>query len=224
MGMSDKLAIHGGEPVRTKDYPGWPQAGPREEELVLEVLRSDQWGGYNKYVSEFEKLFGGVHDAKHAIACVNGTIAIEMALHATGIGPGDEVIVPAHSFVATSSAVSRVGAIPVFIDLEQDTYNLDPAKIEPALSPKTKAIIAVHFGGVMADMDRIEDVASRHNLVVIEDAAHAHGSEWKGKRAGSIGRAGTFSFQNTKVMTAGEGGIMTTNDHEVAASARSYAN
>ena len=222
--MSDKLAIHGGVPVRTKDYPGWPMAGPREEELVLEVLRSDQWGGYNKYVSEFEKLFGGVHDAKHAIACVNGTIAIEMALHSTGIEPGDEVIVPAHSFVATSSAVSRVGAIPIFIDLEQDTYNLDPAKIEPALSPKTKAVIAVHFGGVMADMDRIEDVASSHNLVVIEDAAHAHGSEWKGKRAGSIGRAGTFSFQNTKVMTAGEGGIMTTNDDDVAASARSYAN
>ncbi len=224
MDMSEKLAIHGGEPVRRTGYPDWPMAGAREEELLLDVLRSDQWGGYNRFVAEFEKLFGGVHDAKHVVACVNGTIAIEMALHATGIEPGDEVIVPAHSFVATSSAVSRVGAIPVFIDLERDTYNLDPATIEPALSPRTKAVIAVHFGGVMADMDRIEAVASSHNLIVIEDAAHAHGSEWKGRRAGSIGRAGAFSFQNTKVMTAGEGGLMTTNDDEVAAGARSFAN
>ena len=224
MGMSDKLAIHGGDPVRTKEYPAWPMAGSREEELLLDVLRSGQWGGYNKYVGELEKLFAGVHDAKHAVTCVNGTVALEMALHATGIGPGDEVIVPAHSFVATSAAVSRIGAIPVFIDLEPDTYNLDPAKIEPALSPRTKAVIPVHTGGVMVDMDSLEDVASRHNLVVIEDAAHAHGSEWKGKRAGSIGQAGAFSFQNTKVMTAGEGGIMTTDDDEVAASARSYAN
>ena len=224
IGMAEKLAIQGGQPVRTSEYPHWPMAGAREEELLLEVIRSNQWGGYNKLVGEFEKLFGGAHDVKHAVACVNGTVAIEMALHATGIGPGDEVIVPAHSFVATSAAVSREGAIPVFVDIERDTYNLDPERIPPAVSPRTKAVIVVHFGGVMANMDRIQSVASAHNLVVIEDAAHAHGAEWEGKRSGSFGLAGAFSFQNTKVMTAGEGGIMTTSDDEVAASARSYAN
>ena len=222
--MSEKLAIHGGEPIRTEPYPSWPVAGAREEELLLEVIRSRQWGGYNRFVGEFEKLFAEMHDCQHAVTCVNGDTAIEMALHAAGIGPGDEVIVPAHSFIATSSAVSRVGAIPVFVDIDRDTYNISPDRIHEAAGERTKAVIVVHFGGIMADMDRIQQLAAQKDLVVIEDAAHAHGAEWHGKRAGSIGLVGTFSFQNTKVMTAGEGGVITTNDNDIAARARSYAN
>ncbi len=222
--MSEKLAIHGGEPIRTAPYPTWPMAGTREEELLLAVIRSRQWGGYNKFVGEFEKLFAEMHDCKHAVTCVNGDTAIEMALYAAGIGPGDEVIVPAHSFIATSSAVSRVGAIPVFVDINRDTYNISPSRILEAAGERTKAVIVVHFGGIMADMDRVQQVAAQMDLVVIEDAAHAHGAEWHGKRAGSMGLVGTFSFQNTKVMTAGEGGVITTNDNDIAARARSYAN
>ena len=216
--------MHGGPPIRTKPYPEWPMAGAREEELLLEVIRSQQWGGYHPFVGEFEKLFAEMHDCRHAVSCANGTVAIEIALHAGGIGPGDEVIVPAHSFIATASAVSRTGAIPVFVDIDRETYNISPDRILEAAGERTKAVIVVHFGGMMLDMDRIAEVAAQTNLIVIEDAAHVHGAEWHGKRAGSLGLAGTFSFQNSKVMTSGEGGLITTNDDDLAARARSFAN
>ena len=219
-----KLALYDGIPVRKDPYPGWPVSSSREQELLLEVLASGKWGGYHEFVGRFESLFAQMHDCEHGIAVANGTLAIELALTAAGIQPGEEVVVPAHSFISTASAVSRVGAIPVFVDIEEETFNIDPDKIGGALSPKTKAAIVVHFGGQMADVDRIARVAGEHDLIVIEDAAHAPGAEWKGKRAGSFGLCGTFSFQNTKVMTAGEGGIITTNDDEFAARARSLAN
>ncbi|MDA1315806.1 MAG: DegT/DnrJ/EryC1/StrS family aminotransferase [Acidobacteria bacterium] len=222
--MGQKLAIHGGQPIRTEPYPEWPVADAREEELLLAVIRSRQWGGYHPFVAEFEKLFAEMHDCRHAVSCANGSVAIEVALHAAGIGAGDEVIVPAHSFIATASAVSRVGAIPVFVDIGRETYNISPDRVQEAAGERTKAVIVVHFGGMMLDMDRIAEVAAQANLTVIEDAAHAHGAEWHGKRAGSIGQVATFSFQNSKVMTAGEGGIITTNDAELAARARSFAN
>ena len=189
----------------------------------MEVLASGKWGGYNEFVGRFELLFAQMHDCAHGIAVANGTLAIELALTAAGIQPGDEVVVPAHSFISTASAVSRVGAVPVFVDIEEETFNIDPDKIGAAVSPKTKAAIIVHFAGQMADVDRIAKAAGEHGLIVIEDAAHAHGAEWKGQRAGSFGICGTFSFQNSKVMTAGEGGIITTNDDEFAARARSLA-
>ena len=218
-----KLALYNGSPVRKDPYPCWPVSGPREQELLLEVLASGKWGGYHEFVGRFESLFAQMHDCEHGIAVANGTLALELALTAAGIQPGDEVVVPAHSFISTASAVSRVGAIPVFVDIEEETFNIDPDKIGGALSPKTRAAIVVHFGGLMADVDRIAKVAGKHDLIVIEDAAHAHGAEWKGKRAGSFGLCGTFSFQNSKVMSAGEGGIITTNDDEFAARARSLA-
>jgi dTDP-4-amino-4,6-dideoxygalactose transaminase len=165
-----------------------------------------------------------MHDCAFGVAAANGSVALEMALFAAGVGEGDEVIVPAHSFVATAMAVSRLGAVPVFVDIGRDSYNLDLAKVEAALSPKTKAIIPVHFGGAMVDMDQLESLASQHKLKVIEDAAHAHGAEWNGRRAGSFGAGAVFSFQNSKVMTAGEGGIVVTNDQEFASRARSFAN
>lgn len=220
----DKLAVHGGKPVRTNEYPAWPVSGPRELELLQQVLFSQQWGGYHEYVGEFEKLFCGLHDASEGIALANGSVALEVMLQAAGIRPGDEVIIPAHSFIATATAVSRIGAKPVFCDIERETFNIDPDSAEAAVGPKTKAIIAVHFGGVIADMDRLEKLAINAGLQLFEDAAHAHGADWKGRRAGGIGRAGTFSFQNSKAMTAGEGGIVITNDAELAERARSLIN
>jgi dTDP-4-amino-4,6-dideoxygalactose transaminase len=218
------LAIHGGKPLRERPYPAWPVAGPREQELLQQVLASEQWGGYSELVARFEQLFASMHNCDYGVAAANGSVAIEVALQAAGIGAGDEVIVPAHSFIATASAVSRVGGVPVFADILPDTYNLDYGKIEPAVSAKTKAVIVVHFGGVLADMDRILDITDKKKLLVIEDAAHAHGAEWHGRRAGSLGLAGTFSFQNSKPMTAGEGGILITNDAALAAKARSFLN
>ncbi len=219
-----KLAIHGGQPVRNTPFPAWPVSGPREEELLRQVLFADQWGGYNQTVSDFESLFARLHDADYGIAVANGSLALELALQCAGIGRGDEVIVPAHSFIATATAVSRLGAVPVFVDIERETFNIDPKGIAAAVSLKTRALIVVHFGGSMADMDALRKAAFDHGLKLIEDAAHAHGAEWHGKRAGGMGKAGVFSFQNSKAMTAGEGGIVITSDADLAAHARSLAN
>jgi dTDP-4-amino-4,6-dideoxygalactose transaminase len=203
------------------NVPKWPVSTEREMELLQEVLESDKWGGYHPFVPRLEQSFAAFQQSAYALAAVNGTVTLEMALEALGIGPGDEVIVPAISFVATASAVSRVGATPVFVDIEGDTFNIDPECVERAVSNDTKAIVVVHFGGPMADMDRLSKIGADHGLPLIEDAAHAAGSEWNGRRAGSIGIAGSFSFQNSKVMTAGEGGILTTSDPVFLERARS---
>ena len=180
--------------------------------MLREVLASGRWGGHSDLVKRLEREFADFTHCAHAISAMNGTVTLEMALTAAAVGPGDEVIVPAISFVSTAMAVSRVGALPVFVDIEQLSFNMDPARAAAAITPRTKAIIPVHFGGAMADMDRLAPLAAEHGLALIEDAAHAHGSEWGGRRAGSLGLAGSFSFQNSKVMTAGEGGMLTTND------------
>ncbi len=224
MAVVRKLALHGGRPVRESDFPPWPVSGPREEELLRQVLFSDQWGGFHPLLSEFEQLFAGLHDATHGIAVANGTLALELALAAAGIGAGDEVIVPAHSFIATATAVNRVGATPVFVDIERETFNIDPRRVEQAIGSKTRAILVVHFGGLTVDLDEFARLARNYRVHLIEDAAHAHGAEWQGRRAGGVGLAGTFSFQNSKAMTAGEGGIVITSDDEFAARARSLAN
>ena len=207
----------------TLEFPKWPVATDRELQLLREVLESDRWGGYHPFVERFEKEFAAFQHCRYGVSAVNGTVTLEMALEAMGIGPGDEVIVPAITFISTATSVNRVGATPVFVDIEPGTFNLDPERAAAAIGPKTRAISAVHFGGPLADMDRLAALAARHGLILLEDAAHAHGSEWNGHRAGSIGRAGSFSFQNSKVMTAGEGGILITNDAELAAKARSIA-
>jgi dTDP-4-amino-4,6-dideoxygalactose transaminase len=204
--------------------PKWPLATDRELRLVREVLEGSQWGGWNQIVERFEKSFAAYQHCAYGVSCANGTLALEMAMEAADIGPGDEVIVPAISFVSTATAVSRAGAMPVFVDIDPYSFNIDPARAEAAAGPRTKAIVPVHFGGPMADMDRLMDLARRRSLIVIEDAAHAHGAEWNGKRAGSFGLAGAFSFQNGKVMTSGEGGILLTSDQAFAERARSFAN
>jgi dTDP-4-amino-4,6-dideoxygalactose transaminase len=200
----------------------------------MEVLRSGRWwryaysedhdpvGSTKSRVAEFQETFAHFQGAKYGIACANGTAALEVSLKAIGVGPGDEVIVPAYTFVATATAVLMVNAIPIFADINYDTFNLDPASAERAVTGRTKAIIPVHFAGQAADMGAILDLARRRKLLVIEDTAHGHGGTWKGKGLGSIGHAGTFSFQASKNMTAGEGGLIITNDEGSATLCESY--
>jgi dTDP-4-amino-4,6-dideoxygalactose transaminase len=204
--------------------PNWPVYGEREFELLRGVIESGRWGGFNEIVQRFETEFASFQNCAHGISAFNGTVTLETALAVCGIGPGDEAIVPAISFISTATAVSRMGALPVFVDIEPFTFNMDPGRAAAAITPRTKAILPVHFGGLVADMDRFTRLASDHNLLLIEDAAHAHGSEWNGRRAGSFGLAGSFSFQNSKVMTAGEGGMLTTNDAGFAERARAFVN
>jgi dTDP-4-amino-4,6-dideoxygalactose transaminase len=218
------LALHGGSPVRTQPWPRWPQWGEEETQRLHQVLEAGEWGGFHPVVREFEAAFGRRHAAKHCLAAVNGTLTLEAALRALDVGPGDEVIVPPYTFIATANAVRLVGATPVFVDVEPDTYNLDVNKIEEALGPRVKAIIPVHFAGLPVDMDALLPLAERHGLGVVEDAAHAHGSTWRGTPMGTLGHIGSFSLQQSKNLTAGEGGILTTNHDDLAARLWSYIN
>jgi dTDP-4-amino-4,6-dideoxygalactose transaminase len=193
-------------------------------ELLEQVLASPQWGGFHDIVGQFEREFAAFQHCRFGVSACNGTVTLEMALEVAGIRPGDEVIVPAVSFISTATSVSRLGATPVFVDIEPFTFNMDPDCAARAVSRKTKALIAVHFGGPMADMDRLAALCRDRGLVLIEDAAHSQGAEWCGQRAGSFGLCGSFSFQNGKVMTSGEGGALTTNDEEFAVKLRALAN
>lgn len=215
----EKLAIDGGTPVRTVPWTAqWPEYGELERKLVLEVLDSGHWGGVFPFGSEEEKVpqmekkFAQLQNSQYAIGVPNGTLAITIALQASGVKTGDEVIVPPYTFIATASAPLLFGAIPVFVDIEEETLLLDPEKVEAAISPKTKAIIAVHIAGRPANMTRLREIADKHRLVLIEDAAQAVSAEWEGKKVGSIGDMGTFSLQSSKNLNAGEGGIVTTNN------------
>lgn len=217
-----KLALFGGEPVKPSPFPVWPQYDEGERQALLDVLDSRIWWRTpGTRTRQFEQEFAAYHQAKHGIAVTNGTAALEVSLAALGIGPGDEVIVPDFTFVATASAVLFAGALPVLVDVTPDTYCLDPLLVEKAITERTKAIIAVHMGGHPADLDRLLDIARRHNLYLVEDSAHAHSTEWKGRKIGAIGDIGTFSFQASKLMTAGEGGIIITNNDEFERRARS---
>jgi dTDP-4-amino-4,6-dideoxygalactose transaminase len=222
-----KLAISGGTLVRTKPYPLWPQFDEREKRALLDVLESRNWGGYpfpNHLAELFSQRFAAHQDAKHALCAANGTVTLEIALKAIGIQPGDEVIVPAYTFEATAAPVLRLGAIPVFVDVLPDTYCIDAEAAEEAVTSRTRAIIPVHLAMNMADMDAITNLAARHGLKIIEDCAHAHGAKWGYKGAGSIGDAGSFSMQTSKLMTAGEGGALTINNDEVFELCQSYVN
>lgn len=221
----EALAIQGGTPVRTKPFPSWPVYGEEEEKLLLEVLHSKKWGGVGRVkLEELEEKFAALHDAKYAITTVNGTIAITVALKAAGVEPGDEVIMPPYTFIATATSALLFGAIPVFADVEPDTLLLDPEKVEAAITPKTKAILTVHIAGAPSNMTRLKEIADKHGLALIEDAAQAVGAQWEGKGVGALGDMGTFSFQSSKNINAGEGGIILTNSEELADYAWSIAN
>ncbi len=210
-----KLAINGGTTVKTSPFPKWPVYGEKESEALNKVLHSGVWGTLGSEVLAFNESFAKYQDAKYGLAVTNGTATLEIILRALEIGISDEVIVPPYTFNATVSAVLMAGATPVFADIESDTFNMDPAMAEKSVTKNTKAIIPVHIGGRPCDMDAITAIADKHGLYVIEDAAQAHGSEWKGRKVGSIGNAGSFSFQASKNLTAGEGGFITTNDEEL---------
>lgn len=211
--MKPTLAIHGGEKTVKKTFP-WPIFDESDVNAVAEIVRTGQWGNPDAKgeVEAFEKEFTTYCSSKYALSCVNGSVALRLALIACGVQPGDEVIIPPYTFIATASIVLEANCVPVFVDIEPDTYNIDPAQIEAAITPRTKAIIPVHFAGQACNMDAIMEIAQKHNLRVIEDAAHAHGGEYKGKKLGSIGDAGCFSFQSSKNLTAGEGGLVITHD------------
>ena len=218
----EKLALLGGKPVKTKEFPAWPQYDQKEEKALMEVLRSGVWWRTpGTKTLEFESQFAAYHHARHGIACTNGTAALEIVMAGIGIGLGDEVIVPDFTFVASASAVLFANAMPVFVDVDPNTFCIDPEQVEAAITPRTRAVIAVHVGGHPSDLDRLVEICRIHNLFLIEDCAHAHGSEWKGIRVGSLGVAGTFSFQASKLMTAGEGGIVITNNDDLAVRFRS---
>ena len=218
---TSRPALLGGTPACDFDWPAWPVHDECEERLLLEVLRSGKWW-FGERVRQFEAEFAAYQGADFAVSCTNGTTAIEMALRALGVVPGDEVIVPPYTFIATASAVVTVGAIPVFADICPDTLCIDPADVERKITPRTRAVIPVHVSGLIADMDRLNALAERHGLAVLEDAAHAWGSQLEGRGAGTLSRCGTFSFQETKNITAGEGGILVTNDGELAELCRSF--
>ena len=211
--MKPTLALHGGEKTVKKTFP-WPIFDEGDVNAVTEIVRSGQWGNPDGkgVVEVFEKEFAAYCGTQYALSCVNGSVALRLALIACGVKPGDEVIIPPYTFIATASIVLEANCVPVFVDIEPDTYNMDPAQIEAVITPRTKAIIPVHFAGQACNMDAIMEIARKHNLRVIEDAAHAHGGEYKGKKLGSIGDAGCFSFQSSKNLTAGEGGLVITNN------------
>lgn len=216
-----ELAINGGNPTRTRQVMSWPFYGAEEEARVAEVVRSGKWW-WGENVREFEAKWAEYHGAKHGITCSNGTIGLILALRALGITAGDEVIVPAYTFIASATAVTGINAIPVFADVELETANIDFESAEKLVTEHTRAIMVVHFAGLPVDMDKAKAFAKKHNLALIEDACHSWGSQWNGKGTGALGDIGSFSFQFSKNITAAEGGIILTDDDELAKIARSY--
>ena len=218
------LAILGGSPIRTEPYPAWPEFDERDIAAVTEVIRSRQWGGYpypGPQSAEFARRFAEMQGGGYAVLMANGTVTMEIAMRAAGIGWGDEVIVPAYTFQATAVAPMAAGAIPVIADIDPETYCLDPKAVEAAITPRTRAILPVHLGAEMADMDALMEIAERHDLIVVEDSAHAHGARWRGRGAGTIGHFGSFSLQSSKTLTTGEGGVLLCRTPELAERAAS---
>jgi dTDP-4-amino-4,6-dideoxygalactose transaminase len=223
MAKSD-LAINGGTAVRTEPFQTWPIWDEREEQGLLRALRSGEWGIGGEETERLEHELAEAVGTDYALSVTNGTASLEAALHAAGIGYGDEVIVPPYTFIATATAVLLVGAIPIFADIDAATYCIDPAAVEAAITPRTRAIMPVHLAGNPADMDRLCAIAARHDLVVIEDAAQAIGARWQGRSVGAVGDMGSFSFQSSKNINCGEGGAITTSNKALYDGAWSFKN
>lgn len=222
------LAINGGkasaEPL--KDYK-WPKLYEEDKVAVVQALEHGYWGGLgdeNQPHKIFEAQFAEYHNADYAVLVANGTVSLELSLKAGGVCPGDEVIVPAITFVASAGSIVSVGAVPIFVDVEKDTCQISAAAIEAAITPRTKGILIVHFGGYVADLDAIMALADKHGLIVIEDCAHAQGASWRNRRVGSWGTFGSFSFQESKSLSAGEGGLVLMKDEDMYAKAQLIRN
>ena len=223
MKMND-LALFGGDPVRKTPFFTWPRVVDGQQEKLINTLVNDSWGIGSESIRELEDTFALFHEAKSCIAVNTGTNALWVALKAAGVSSGDEVIIPAYTFIATGAAVLMANATPVFVDIEPNTFNMDPNLIESAITDRTKVIIPVHIGGNPADMESIIDLAMKHKLIIIEDAAQAHGAEWDGKKVGALHKGGIFSFQSSKNMSAGEGGAIVSNDEDFMDTCFAYYN
>ena len=225
---ADKPALLGGMPVRQSSWPSWPFTDQAEEQALVEVLRSGSWyryrAGADGTVANFEKTWAETIGTSYCQATANGTSSLVTALAALEIGPGDEVLVPPYTFIATINAVLLLHALPVFVDSDFDTALMDPDKIEARINSQTRAVIPVHVAGAPCEMDRIRAVTGRHGIKIVEDACQAHTGEWRGARVGSLGDAGCFSFQNSKNITSGEGGAVTTNDKQLLGRAQAFQN
>ena len=222
-----ELAILGGSPLRRRPFRPWPQYLPQDAQRLQQVLESRHWGGYpmpSRYAGEFAERFAKLHGARYGLCVANGTIALIAALQAAGVRFGDEVIVPAYTWDGTATAVLFAGGVPVFADVDPDTYCLDLESVRRAITARTRAILPVHLAMRFADMDNLLALAREHDLKVIEDCAHAHGGQYRGHGAGSMGDLGCFSFQESKLMTSGEGGIVITSKLEYFEHLQSQAN
>lgn len=212
-GADQKPAILGGEPVRKKSWPSWPQSEPQDEAKLIEALRACKWWRKEgHFVRDFEQAWAARMGARHCLATANGTSALMASLHALDVGPKDEVIVSPYTFIATINSILAHYALPVFADSDPDAGLIDAGKIEALITPRTRCIMPVHLGGYVADMDRIMDISKRRSVPVIEDACQAHLSEWRGRKAATIGHLGCFSFQKFKNLPGGEAGAAVTND------------
>ncbi len=209
------LAINGGEPIRTESYPSWPTLDPTDIEAFEHIYHSGRWGVGGTKVPEFAQKFAEFQGAKHGVCVNSGTTALYIALKAAGVNPDDEVITTPYTFQATVVAILMAHAVPVFVDTAPDSFLIDVSKIEDAITEKTKAILPVHIAGYPSDLDTLVKISDKHNIKIIEDCAQAHGAEWRGRGVGSWGNFGCFSFQSSKNLCAGEGGIIITNDSEL---------
>jgi len=221
----EKLAVLGGTPVRRGAFPTWPVIGPNEDRAMEEVLHGKEWFRYSgKYVKAFEDAWAKQLGAAHAVAVNSGTSALITSLTALGVGPGDEVLVPPYTFLATINAVLLKHALPVFVDTDLETFQIDAKKIEAAITPRTVCILPVHIGGSPADMDTVLSAARKHKLPVLEDTCQSHLAEWRGKKLGTLGDVGCFSFQASKNLNSGEGGAISTNSPELYARCMGFQN
>jgi dTDP-4-amino-4,6-dideoxygalactose transaminase len=213
-----KLALRGGKAVRTKPFPNWPCIGKNDIPFITNVLQKGLWwrgmGKENNEIEQFESLFAEKHDLKYGLAIVNGTVALNTAMQAMDFESKSEVIVTPYTYVASAFCIIKAGLNPVFADISQETYNIDPLCIEQAITERTKGIVLVHFGGAPVDYDRILPLAHKYKLRIIEDCAHAHGAEWRGSPVGSWGDIACFSFHAAKNLTCGEGGFIATSNEE----------
>lgn len=220
-----KPALLGGTKVRTQPFPSWPVSDAAEERALLDVLHSGKWyRGSGQAVKRFEQEYTRVTGAKDCLAVANGTAALFVSLNVVGVEPGDEVIIPPYTFVATLNVVLRQHALPIFVDTDPETFQMDARKLEAAITPNTRAIMPVHLGGNVCDLDALLGIARGHKVPLIEDACQAHLAEWKGRKAGTWGDAGCFSFQASKNLNSGEGGAILFNDPDLRERAYAFHN
>jgi perosamine synthetase len=221
----EKLAVLGGPRVRNQPFPSWPVIRDNDEQSWMKVLRKGRWNRTSgAYAQQFEERWAEIIGAKYCLATANGTASLIVALNALGIGPGDEVLVPPYTFVATINAVLLQHAIPVFVDSNIETFQMDARKIEAAITKRTACILPVHLGGAAVDMDSVLEVAKKHKLPVIEDACQAHLAEWKGRKVSSLGDLGCFSFQASKNLNSGEGGAVLSSNEDLITRCRGFHN